>query len=57
MQIEARLAELGLSLPEPPKPVAAYVPCVRAGSLVVVSGQLPMVEGTLTVQKNRLGEA
>jgi enamine deaminase RidA (YjgF/YER057c/UK114 family) len=48
MQIEERLAELGLSLPEPPKPVAAYVPCVRAGSLVVVSGQLPMVEGALT---------
>ena len=48
MQIEERLAELGLSLPEPPKPVAAYVPCVRAGSLVVVSGQLPRVEGKLT---------
>ena len=48
MQIEARLAELGLSLPEPPKPVAAYVPCVRAGSLVIVSGQLPLVDGKLT---------
>ena len=35
-------------MPEPPKPVAAYVPCVRAGSLVVVSGQLPMADGALT---------
>lgn len=42
MTVEAKLANLGLSLPTPPKPVAAYIPCVRTGNLVVVSGQLPM---------------
>ncbi|MCG8584538.1 MAG: RidA family protein [Pirellulales bacterium] len=47
MQVEERLGELGLTLPEPPKPVAAYVPCVRAGQLIVVSGQLPTADGEL----------
>lgn len=47
MKIDQRLAELGITLPEPPKPVAAYVPCVRAGKLIVVSGQLPLIEGEL----------
>lgn len=45
--IDARLAALGLRLPEPPKPVAAYVPAVRAGNLVFVSGQLPLTGGQL----------
>jgi enamine deaminase RidA (YjgF/YER057c/UK114 family) len=44
---EERLAELGLSLPEVVKPLAAYVPAVRSGSLVFTSGQLPMVGGVL----------
>jgi enamine deaminase RidA (YjgF/YER057c/UK114 family) len=47
MNIETKLAELGLTLPVPPKPVAAYIPCVRTGNLVVVSGQLPFVDGKL----------
>src|SRR5687768_4191671 len=47
MNIDAKLAEMGLMLPAPPKPVAAYVPCVRTGNLVVVSGQLPMTAGKL----------
>ena len=45
MSIEAKLAELGLILPAAPKPVAAYVPCVRTGNLVFVSGQLPFAAG------------
>lgn len=44
---ELRLAALGLRLPEPPKPVAAYVPAVRTGNLVFVSGQLPLTAGQL----------
>lgn len=40
-----RLAELGLTLPQPPKPVAAYIPAVRAGSLVYISGQIPFRDG------------
>ena len=44
---EERLAELGLKLPEVPKPAGAYVPALRNGSLVYTSGQLPFVDGTL----------
>ena len=43
----SRLAALGLSLPEPPKPVADYVPWVRSGPLVFVSGQIPLRDGGL----------
>jgi enamine deaminase RidA (YjgF/YER057c/UK114 family) len=44
---EERLHELGLSVPEVAKPVAAYVPAVRTGSYVYTSGQLPMRSGEL----------
>lgn len=50
MTPEERLAALGLSLPEAVKPVAAYLPTVRSGSLVFTSGQLPMVGGVLEVR-------
>ena len=43
----ARLAELGLTLPQVVPPLAAYVPAVQSGNYVYVSGQLPMVEGKL----------
>jgi len=42
-----RLAALGLTLPPVVPPVAAYVPAVRAGGFVYVSGQLPVVDGKL----------
>lgn len=41
----ARLAELGLTLPQVVPPLAAYVPAVQSGNLVYVSGQVPLVEG------------
>ncbi|XVS64767.1 RidA family protein [Actinosynnema sp. CA-299493] len=47
MSWTARLAELGVELPEVAAPVAAYVPAVRTGQLVFTSGQLPFVKGTL----------
>lgn len=47
MDIESKLKELGHTLPNAPKPVASYVPAVQTGSLVVVSGQLPLKDGTL----------
>jgi enamine deaminase RidA (YjgF/YER057c/UK114 family) len=43
----ARLAELGLTLPEVVPPLAAYVPAVQSGNHVYVSGQLPLVDGKL----------
>ena len=42
-----RLQELGLRLPEVPKPVASYIPAVRSGAHVFTSGQLPMRSGEL----------
>jgi enamine deaminase RidA (YjgF/YER057c/UK114 family) len=45
--VEAKLAELGLTLPEVVPPLAAYQPAVRSGPYVFTSGQLPMVEGKL----------
>lgn len=47
MSWTARLAELGVDLPEVAAPVAAYVPAVRTGQLVYTSGQLPFVKGSL----------
>jgi enamine deaminase RidA (YjgF/YER057c/UK114 family) len=44
---EERLADLGLTVPEVAKPVAAYVPAVRSGNHVFTSGQLPMRDGTM----------
>lgn len=46
-QVEARLAEKGLSVPAVAVPVAAYVPAVRSGNQIFTSGQLPMVAGEL----------
>lgn len=45
--LEARLAELGISIPPVAAPVAAYVPAVATGNLVMTAGQLPFVEGAL----------
>ncbi len=53
-EFDAKLAELGLALPQAAAPVAAYVPVVVAGGLAHVSGQLPFVGGMLV--KGRLGE-
>ncbi|MFC8922602.1 RidA family protein [Cellulosimicrobium sp. NPDC057127] len=45
--VAARLAELGVELPDVAAPVAAYVPAVRTGRYVHTSGQLPFVDGAL----------
>jgi enamine deaminase RidA (YjgF/YER057c/UK114 family) len=55
MTIEARLTELGITLPAAAAPVAAYVPVVVSGDTAYVSGQLPFVAGKLVT--GRLGEA
>lgn len=45
MSAEEKLAELGLTLPEPPQPAGAYVRAKRSGDLIFVAGQLPMAGG------------
>ena len=55
MTIEAKLEELGITLPQAAAPVAAYVPVVVSGGVAYVSGQLPFVNGELV--KGRLGES
>ena len=47
VDVYARLAELGLTLPQVVPPLAAYVPAVQSGSHVYVSGQLPIADGKL----------
>jgi enamine deaminase RidA (YjgF/YER057c/UK114 family) len=46
-QIEARLAELGLTLPSVSTPAGAYIPAIVSGDLVFTAGQLPFVDGVL----------
>jgi enamine deaminase RidA (YjgF/YER057c/UK114 family) len=53
-QVDAKLAELGLTLPPAAAPVAAYVPAVEAGGMLHLSGQLPFRDGQVVT--GRLGE-
>jgi enamine deaminase RidA (YjgF/YER057c/UK114 family) len=55
MKIEKRLEELGVKLPEPAKPVAAYVPFCRVGNLIYISGQDCRVNGELKY-KGKVGK-
>ena len=50
MSFEQTLAELGLTLPPAPKPVATYIPAVRSGNLLFLSGVLPVRDGTLVLE-------
>lgn len=55
MSIDNRLAELGITLPQPAAPVASYVPAVEVGGLLHISGQISVSEdGNLII--GRLGE-
>lgn len=47
MTVETRLHELNITLPNPPAPVAAYIPVVRTGNLLFTSGNGPWEDGTL----------
>jgi len=52
--IDARLAELGITLPTPPKPVANYVPAVQSGTMLYISGQISRLGDTSF--EGRLGD-
>jgi enamine deaminase RidA (YjgF/YER057c/UK114 family) len=55
MSYEQKLTQLGLALPAPPKPVANYVPVVRVGDLLFLSGVLPSRDGQL-IMTGKLGQ-
>jgi len=55
MSHEQKLTQLGLVLPAPPRPVANYVPAVRVGDLLFLSGVLPSRDGQL-VMTGKLGQ-
>ena len=55
MSPEDKLKELGIELPEAPSPLGSYVPAIRTGNLVFLSGILPFVDGKLLSQ-GRVGE-
>ena len=50
MSPEDKLKELGIELPEAPDPLGSYIPVVRTGNLVFLSGMLPLIQGKLTRQ-------
>ena len=54
--IDARLAELGIEIPEAPLPAANYVPWVVTGNLVFIAGQVPFKDGKLS-HVGKLGDA
>ena len=54
-QVDARLAELGIEVPEAAAPVANYVGYVQTGNLVFISGQVPIKDGKFQYQ-GKLGE-
>ncbi len=58
MNIEKKLTEMGLSLPSPTPPVATYVPAVRTGNLIFVSGHGPAVEegGKVRYLRGKVGK-
>jgi len=54
-EIEVKIGQLGLNLPDIPIPLAAYIPAKQTGNLVFTAGQLPMVNGEL-ITKGLLGQ-
>ena len=50
MSFEQRVTSLGLTLPSPPQPVATYVPSVRVGDLLFISGVVPSRDGRIAFQ-------
>lgn len=56
MAISVKLAQLGITLPTPAAAIAAYVPFVRTGNLLVISGQLPLLDGKVMCS-GHLGES
>jgi enamine deaminase RidA (YjgF/YER057c/UK114 family) len=55
MTPEDKLKKLGIELPEVPKPLGSYIPAMRTGNLIFLSGMLPLIQGKL-VRQGKVGE-
>ncbi len=55
MTPEDKLKELGIELPEAPKPLGSYIHAVRTGNLIFLSGMLPLIQGK-PVRQGKVGE-
>ena len=56
MNIDKRLAELGIELPSAPSPAGNYVPCVQVNKLLYLSGAICLVDGEMT-HTGKIGES
>lgn len=54
--VASKITQMGLVLPLPPKPVAAYIPCRRTGNLLFIAGQIPMKDGGLIAKGSVPGQ-
>ena len=54
-EVEKRLQEMGINIPNVPKPAASYIPAVQTGKLVYASGQGSKKDGIL-IYKGKLGK-
>ena len=55
MGAEARIKELGITLPSPPKPMGNYIPAVRVGNLLFLSGHGPIRVGDQPLTRGKVG--
>jgi enamine deaminase RidA (YjgF/YER057c/UK114 family) len=55
VSVEDRLKALGIELPEVPTPLGSYVPVMRTGNLIFLSGTLPLVQGKL-LRQGKVGD-
>jgi enamine deaminase RidA (YjgF/YER057c/UK114 family) len=55
MTPEDKLKELGIELPEASKPLGSYIPAMRTGNLIFLSGMLPLIQGKL-LRQGKVGE-
>ena len=53
--IEEKLEQLGIELPNPPTPAGSYVPAIKTGNLLFISGQIPMEDGKV-VYKGKVSD-
>ena len=55
MSAEDRVRKLGIEIPEAPAPLGSYIPVVRTGNLIFLSGMLPLVQGKL-LRRGKVGD-